>query len=112
MATFTELILDNSKLTADQVEHLEQLVAEWRLLADLSFADLVLWLPIRKDEKSWPDGYIAIAQIRPTTAATVFSNDLIGSTVDWGMRPILDQALSAGEIVRDSVPELIGEIMI
>ena len=47
MATFIELISDNSKLTPDQVEHLEQLVAEWRLLADLSFADLVLWLPIR-----------------------------------------------------------------
>ncbi len=37
MATFIELISDNSKLTPDQVEHLEQLVAEWRLLADLSF---------------------------------------------------------------------------
>ncbi len=112
MATFIELISDNSKLTPDQVEHLEQLVAEWRLLADLSFADLVLWLPIRKDEKSWPDGYIAIAQIRPTTAATVFSNDLIGSTIDWGVRPKIDQALSEGEIVRDTAPELVGEIMI
>ena len=112
MATFIELISDNSKLTPDQVEHLEQLVAEWRLLADLSFADLVLWLPIRKDEKSWPDGYIAIAQIRPTTAATVFSNDLIGSTIDWGIRPKIDQALSEGEIVRDTAPELVGEIMI
>ena len=112
MATFIELILENSKLTPDQVEHLEQLVAEWRLLADLSFADLVLWLPIRKDEKSWPEGYIAIAQIRPTTAATVFSNDLIGSTISWGLRPKIDQALSEGEIVRDTAPELVGEIMI
>ena len=112
MATFIELISDNSKLTPDQVEHLEQLVAEWRLLADLSFADLVLWLPIRKDEKSWPEGYIAIAQIRPTTAATVFSNDLIGSTINWGSRPKIDQALSDGEIVRDTDPELVGEIMI
>jgi len=112
MATFIELIADNSKLTPDQVEHLEQLVAEWRLLADLSFADLVLWLPIRKDEKSWPVGYIAIAQIRPTTAATVFSNDLIGSTIDWGVRQKIDQALSESEIVRDTAPELVGEIMI
>ena len=108
MATFIELIADNSKLTPDQVEHLEQLVAEWRLLADLSFADLVLWLPIRKDEKSWPVGYIAIAQIRPTTAATVFSNDLIGSTIDWGVRQKIDQALSESEIVRDTAPELVG----
>ena len=112
MATFAELISDNSKLSADEADHLAELVAEWRLLADLSFADLVLWLPIRRDEKSWPEGYVAIAQIRPTTAATVFSNDLIGSNINWGARPRIDQALSESEIVRDTQPELVGEIMI
>ena len=112
MATLAELISDNSKLSADEADHLAELVAEWRLLADLSFADLVLWLPIRKDEKSWPEGYVAIAQIRPTTAATVFSNDLIGSNINWGARPRIDQALSESEIVRDTQPELVGEIMI
>ena len=83
MATFVELISENSKLSDSEIEHLAELVVEWRLLADLSFADLVLWLPVRKDQKSWPEGYVAIAQIRPTTAATVFSNDLIGSTIAW-----------------------------
>jgi len=112
MATLAELISDNSKLSADEADHLAELVAEWRLLADLSFADLVLWLPIRRDEKSWPEGYVAIAQIRPTTAATVFSNDLIGSNINWGARPRIDQALSESEIVRDTQPELVGEIMI
>ncbi len=112
MATLAELISDNSKLRADEADHLAELVAEWRLLADLSFADLVLWLPIRRDEKSWPEGYVAIAQIRPTTAATVFSNDLIGSNINWGARPRIDQALSESEIVRDTQPELVGEIMI
>lgn len=112
MTTFIELISENSKLSDSEIEHLAELVVEWRLLADLSFADLVLWLPIRKDQKSWPEGYVAIAQIRPTTAATVFSNDLIGSTIAWGVRPRIDQALSDGEILRDTEPELIGEIMI
>jgi two-component sensor histidine kinase len=112
MATFAELIADHSKISPDEIEHLAELVAEWRLLADLSFADLVLWLPIRKDEKSWPEGYVSIAQIRPTTAATVFSNDLIGSEISWGSRPRIDQALSDSEIVRDTKPELVGEIMI
>ena len=112
MATLSELISENSKLSSDEAEHLAQLVAEWRLLADLSFADLILWLPIRKDDKSWPEGFIAIAQIRPTTAATVFSNDLIGSQINWGDRPRIDQALSDGEIIRDAEPELVGEILI
>jgi len=112
MATLSELVTANSKLQEHEVEHLAELVAEWRLLADLSFADLVLWLPIRKDEKSWPQGYVAIAQIRPTTAATVFGDDLIGSKIDWGQRPLIDQALSEGEIVKDTQPEKVGEIMI
>jgi len=112
MATLSELISENSKLSNDEAEHLAQLVAEWRLLADLSFADLILWLPIRKDEKSWPEGFVAIAQIRPTTAATVFSNDLVGSQINWGDKPRIDQALSEGEIIRDAQPELVGEILI
>lgn len=112
MASLSELITDNSNLNANEVEHLAALVAEWRLLADLSFADLLLWLPIRRDEKSWPEGHLVIAQIRPTTAATVFSDDLVGSQVNWGERPLLDQALSDGEILRNAKPELVGQIMI
>ena len=112
MATFAELISKNSQLRPQEIEHLSELVAEWRLLADLSFADLILWLPIRKDDKSWPTGYVAIAQIRPTTTATVFNNDLIGSELVWGINDRIDQALSSGEILRDSKPEKVGELMI
>jgi two-component sensor histidine kinase len=112
MATLSELISENSNLKANEVEHLSELVAEWRLLADLSFADLLLWLPIRRDEKSWPDGHLAIAQIRPTTAATVFTEDLVGTSINWGQRILVDQALSEGEIVRDAKPEQVGQIVI
>ena len=112
MATLSELISENSNLKANEVELLSELVAEWRLLADLSFADLLLWLPIRRDEKSWPEGHLAIAQIRPTTAATVFAEDLVGTSINWGQRPLVDQALSEGEIVRDAKPEQVGQIVI
>jgi len=112
MATLSELISENSNLKANEVEHLSELVVEWRLLADLSFADLLLWLPIRRDEKSWPEGHLAIAQIRPTTAATVFTEDLVGTSINWGQRPLVDQALSDGEIVRDAKPEQVGQIVI
>jgi len=112
MATFTELISKNSQLQPPEIEHLSELVAEWRLLADLSFADLLLWLPIRKDDKSWPTGYVAIAQIRPTTTATVFNNDLIGSEISWGVNDRVDQALSSGEILRLIKPVKMDELMI
>jgi two-component sensor histidine kinase len=112
MATLSELITENSTLNANEVEHLTDLVAEWRLLADLSFADLLLWLPIRRDEKSWPQGHLVIAQIRPTTATTVFSDDLVGTSINWGEQPLVDQALSEGEIVKDIKLENVGQLMI
>ena len=81
-------------MSSSEIEHVTELIAEWRLLADLSFADLLLWLPIRRDDKSWPEGYLAVAQIRPTTAATVFTEDLIGTEINWGDRPLIDQAFT------------------
>lgn len=93
----------------NEIAHLSELVAQWQLLADLSFADLTLWVPMRPDAKSWPSGYRAIAHIRPTTAATVYSDDLVGSEIGWGERARIDQALSQGEIIRDNQEEQVGD---
>ena len=109
---FRHLLSDQSSLTPDDVLRLGELTAEWQLLADISFADLVLWIPKRQDQKSWPEGHRAVAQIRPMTAATVFTHDLIGNEVTWGSRTDLDQALSSGEIIRDNRAEQVGEIEI
>jgi two-component sensor histidine kinase len=99
-------------LDADQKRRIRELTADWQLLADLSFADLILWVPLRKDFKSWPTGYVAVAHIRPTTAATVFPQDVIGDEITWGSRPRIDQALSGAEIVRDAQLEKFGELLI
>ena len=102
MFPFENLLGSRTTITLDQAERLRELVANWQLLSDLSFADLILWVPLRKDIKMWPSGHIAIAHIRPTTTATVFTNDLIGEEVLWGIRTNIDEALSHGEIIRDS----------
>ena len=112
MPQFETLIHGRSSITIDQAHRLRELVADWQLLSDLSFADLILWVPIRKDVKLWPTGHVAVAHIRPTTAATVFIDDVIGDEVTWGSRSRIDEALSSGEIIRDSEPEKIGDIMI
>ena len=103
---------DRSPLDVDQKHRIRELTSDWQLLADLSFADLVLWVPLRKDFKSWPTGYVAVSHIRPTTAATVFQQDVIGDEIAWGARPRIDQALSGAEIVRDAEPEKFGELLI
>ncbi len=109
---FRHLVEGSNALSQEEISRLGELVAEWQLLADISFADLVLWVPKRSDEKSWPEGHKAIAQIRPMTAATVFSHDVIGTVVTWGARPNIDHALSTGEIVRGTEAEQIGELRI
>jgi len=112
MPHLEEHLRDRSPLDQNQLRRIRELTSDWQLLADLSFADLILWVPIRKDFKSWPTGYVAVAHIRPTTAATVFPQDVIGEEVSWGSRPRIDQALSEAEIVRDAQPEKFGELLI
>ena len=112
MAAIEEFVRERSPLSINQIHKLRELVADWQLLSDLSFADLVLWVPLRKDFKSWPTGYVAVAHIRPTTAATLFPLDVIGDEISYGQRPHIDQALSSAEIIRDTEPEQFGEFMV
>ena len=111
MSGFEELTRASS-LNESDLKRLQSLIAEWQLLADLSFADLLLWVPIREKESSWPEGHVVVAQMRPTTAATVHPRDLIGTKVQWGQRARVDSALSQGEIFLDGEPELVGEILV
>lgn len=112
MLQLETVLRDRSPLESEQLRRIRELTTDWQLLADLSFADLVLWVPLRKDLKSWPTGYVAVSHIRPTTAATVFPQDLIGDEITWGSRPRIDQALSGAEIIRDAEPEKFGELFI
>ncbi len=41
----TELAREQTALDREQVAHLNRLVSEWGMLADLSFADLLLCVP-------------------------------------------------------------------
>jgi two-component sensor histidine kinase len=112
MFQLDNLLGGRTTVTIDQSHRLRELVADWQLLSDLSFADLILWVPIRKDIKLWPTGHIAVAHIRPTTSSTVFINDVIGDEVLWGARPNIDEALSTGDIMRNTEPERVGELLI
>ena len=112
MFQLDNLLGGRTTVTIDQSHRLRELVADWQLLSDLSFADLILWVPIRRDVKLWPTGHIAVAHIRPTTASTVFINDVIGDEVLWGARPNIDEALSTGDIMRNTEPERVGQLLI
>lgn len=98
--------LSDLGLSEAEQEFLRALLADWQLLADLSFSDLVLWVPVRTDRGSWPQGHRTIGQVRPTTGPTLFAEDLVGQKVGWGERPHLDAALAQEKISRDRDPAM------
>ena len=100
MPSLKALVQAHTDLSTADVEWLGMLLADWQIVADLSFADLVLWLPATDGS-----GYWAGAQMRPTTGPTAFVDDIVGSFLHAGRRPLLDAALAEGRIAREGDPE-------
>ena len=100
MPSLKALARAHTRLSGADVEWLSLLLADWQIIADLSFADLVLWLPAADGS-----GYWAGAQMRPTTGPTAFVDDIVGSFLPGGKRPLLDAALREGRIAREGDPE-------
>jgi two-component system, sensor histidine kinase PdtaS len=95
-----DIVHFHTDLSEADLEWLHALVADWQLLSDLSFADLVLWVPDRDGAKFW-----SAAQMRPTTGPTAYVEDLVGTSIARGRRPLVDAAFEGGQIRRDGDPE-------
>ena len=96
MARFEQVAQERTDLSAEDLDHLRALVDDWTLLADLAFADLVLWLP------TWHGGgFVAADQVRPSTGPTHLSADVVGEYAARGRRPLLDRAVSLRVVVAD-----------
>jgi two-component sensor histidine kinase len=100
MPSLSELVRSHTDLDAEDVAWLQLIQADWQIVADLSFADLVLWLPDREGGGFW-----AGAQMRPTTGPTAYVDDVVGTFVPAGRRPMLDAAYGQGRLVREGDPE-------
>ncbi len=100
MPSLDDVAKAHTDLGTDDIAWLHLLIADWQIVADLSFADLVLWLPDRDGIGFWGG-----AQMRPTTGPTAFVDDLVGSFVPRGRRPLLDAAYDDQRIAREGDPE-------
>ena len=99
MATLPQLARLHTRLSADELSHLTRLVASWGILADLCFADLLLFVPV-----AGGDGrFIVLGQVRPTTSQTLHGDDLVGRIIDEAERPLVARAFRAGEIMDGEV---------
>ena len=75
MSQIDELLNGKTKLSKEALKHLYDLELDWQLIADLSFADLAMWVETLSGE------FIAVGQVRAATAATVFPRVFVGDQV-------------------------------
>ena len=111
MSTLSELLSEHTRLPTDAVEHLQRVVAEWQLLADMSFADFLLWVPLcaPAERGAVPDAatateWLCVAQARPTTAPTAYPRDVVAARVAAAENPQLQRAVVERRICREEDP--------
>lgn len=97
MASLREIAERYTHLSDAEAEHLSMLAEDWQIIADLSFADLVLWLEV-------DGGFVAIAQCRPSTGPTVHQEDIVGSRAAEGRNAHLRRALDERAMVASREP--------
>ncbi|MDR1790388.1 MAG: sensor histidine kinase [Propionibacteriaceae bacterium] len=78
MPQLEDIVEQRTVLSEKDKRWLYHLVDEWALLADLCFADLILWVPDADDNIFW-----ACAQVRPSNAATVLKDDVAGENISY-----------------------------
>jgi two-component system, sensor histidine kinase PdtaS len=103
MSVLSDLLADRCQLDEAAIDHLQMLLAEWQILADLSFADLLLFV-----RHQMPDGtpaYLCVGQKRPYTAQTIYTEDLIGQVFPTTDRPMVGRAFAEGRVIRDTDPD-------
>lgn len=94
MVDLDRLARERTDLTEDEIAHLHLVIADWTLLSDMWFSDLVLWLP------TWnAAGFVAAAQVRPSTGPTVYPEDIVGMFAAKGRLQEVERAHQSHRIV-------------
>ncbi len=103
MSTLSDLVLAQGRSSDADIEWLHLLVGDWQLLADLAFADIVLWVP------SSEDSFVAVAHARPSSSATLFYRDFVGQVVKPEWKVQVTEAFETTRIVDSSAPDWFEE---
>ncbi|MCM3695767.1 PAS domain-containing sensor histidine kinase [Microbacterium oleivorans] len=103
MSTLSDLVYAQGRSTAEDVEWLHRLAGDGQLLADLAFADIVIWVPTPDDS------FIAVAHTRPSGAATLFYRDIVGDAVRPQWRTQVKDAFTQVRVVDSSSPDWFEE---
>jgi two-component sensor histidine kinase len=97
MTSLAELAREHSTLERDDIDHLHRLTAEWAFLADLCFADLLLYV------RSGPGKWIIVDQVRPATNQTIYPTDYVGTWAEGDEAALIDLAAERGQRTEGSI---------
>lgn len=97
MSKLTDLLREQTALDKEQVGHLNRLVSEWGMLADLCFSDLLLYVP--SGEGRW----LVAGQVRPATGQTMYQTDWVGTWANSTEAELLAKAYESGETVEGEI---------
>jgi two-component sensor histidine kinase len=100
MASLAELVRQHARYDAARITHLQRLVSSWSPIADLCFADLLLFVPVAGEGGR---RMVVIGQVRPSTNQTLYRTDYVGEIVDESSRPLVSRALRTGELVEGEI---------
>ncbi|HEV7848658.1 MAG TPA: histidine kinase N-terminal domain-containing protein [Mycetocola sp.] len=99
MSTLSDLVLANGRSTDEDVDWLHMLVGDAQLLADLAFADIVLWVP------TGDGSFMSVSHYRPSSAATLFYRDFVGQLIKPQWRAQVTEAYETARIVDSTAPD-------
>ncbi|MRH28866.1 PAS domain-containing protein [Microbacterium sp. SYP-A9085] len=103
MSTLTDLVYAQGLSDEADVEWLHRLAGDGQLLADLAFADIVMWVPTEEGS------FTAVGHTRPGGAATLFYRDIVGEKVRPQWRAQVRSAYASGRIVDSASPDWFEE---
>jgi len=103
VSTLSDLVYAQGRSSEADVEWLHRLAGDGQLLADLAFADIVIWVPTADDS------FIAVAHTRPSGAATLFYRDIVGDPVRPQWRTQVNGAYTSLRIVDSASPDWFEE---
>ena len=102
MADFSHILATRPDFDESDRECLHHLVADWQVIADLSFADLLLII------QNGDGDYVVAEQCRPSTAITIRTDDLLGKKMDNSLTEELSEAMRSETIFHSSILRSIG----
>jgi len=98
VSTLSDLVQAQGRSSDADIEWLHLLVGDWQLLADLAFADIVLWVP------SAEGSFVAVAHARPSSSATLFYRDFVGQAIKPEWKQQVTQSFDTCSIVDSGAP--------